>query len=107
MIDTRENAQAFVDILRSMYQTDPAATKALFAHRVPCNRALAEHPTIIVRGKEEPRFPFEGTNRGDWDVGFLGIVNALFGPAHRVAVLADDVTGELAEEGFRLVDVSK
>lgn len=107
MIDTRENAQAVVDLLRSMYAADPRATRALFAHRVACNRALADHPAVIVRGKDEPYLPAEGPTRGDWDVGFLGVVNALFGPGHRVAAVLDDATGELAEDAFRVVDVSR
>lgn len=96
-INTRDNAQAVVDLFRSMLATDPAATRALFGFRVGCNQALADHPAVIVRGSDEPWMPAEGPPRGRWDVGILGVVNALFGPTHRVATVCDDVTGEVLD----------
>lgn len=102
-IDTAANAAAVAALFRSMLEADPAATRALFSFRVGCNQALADHPTVIVRGEGEPWLPAEGPPRGRWDVGFLGVVNALFGPTHRVATICDDVTGEVQD--FRVVDV--
>lgn len=55
-----------VDILNSAFKADPAAITSLFINRVPCNNALAEHPTIIV-----------GDMHG-YVVGLTGLLNGLF-----------------------------
>ena len=56
-----------ITILNEAYAADPVAVGALIEHRVPCNTALADHPTITVAG-EEP------------SVGLLGIINGILTP---------------------------
>jgi hypothetical protein len=56
-----------VDALNMALDNDPDAMQSLFAHRVPCNRALADHPTIEVGCGDDGDEPF--------DVGLLGIIN--------------------------------
>jgi hypothetical protein len=41
-------AEHVVKCLNEYFQIDPEAIKALFAHRVPVNEALADHPTVQV-----------------------------------------------------------
>lgn len=90
MID-RELALKVVDLLTSIHAADPAALAALVATRVPCNRALADHPAIQV---------------DETDDGFLGALNGLCGVDRggrgAVAVLVEEdgaVTGvQLLEE---------
>ncbi len=53
-----------LDALNSALDADRRAVSALFAIRVECNEALADHPTVQVGG---------GT------VGALGLINGLFG----------------------------
>jgi hypothetical protein len=54
-----------VQFLNSLLKVDPQAISALFDRgRVPCNQALADHPTVQV-------------NEGG--VGPLGILNGIFG----------------------------
>ena len=55
-----------VNVLNSAFKADPAAITSLFINRVPCNIALAEHPTIIV-----------GDMHG-YVVGLTGLLNGLF-----------------------------
>ena len=57
-----------VAFFNEVLQCDPDALSKLMNYRVPCNDALAEHPTIGVR-----------IENGESDVGFLGILNGLFG----------------------------
>jgi len=51
--------------LNELVAMDPKAVELLIEHRVPCNEALANHPTVQVRGNST--------------VGFLGALNGLFG----------------------------
>lgn len=59
-----------IALLNSMVKADPKATEALVEQRIPCNEALAEHPTIQVVGGEGPNPP---------KVGLLGVINGMFG----------------------------
>lgn len=62
--------QHAIVLLNELVQLDPLAAHALIEQRVPCNGALADHPTVQVVQSEE-----EGT----YAVGLLGILNGLFG----------------------------
>lgn len=42
-----------LDALNAALKADPTAMHELLAHRVPCNEALARHPTILVRREQE------------------------------------------------------
>ena len=57
-----------VKLLNEMLAADVGATAALIANRVPCNKALADHPTIQVHRQHDVTF-----------VGLLGVINGLFG----------------------------
>jgi len=54
--------------LNELIKTDRVAMAALIANRVPCNQALADHPTVQVNAQH-----------GGYLVGMLGILNGLFG----------------------------
>lgn len=59
-----------LSILNEAMLLDPIAVRALIETRVPCNEALADHPTIQVHDPEDGSGP---------SVGFLGILNGIFG----------------------------
>lgn len=65
MID-EELAARVIALLNEAFQRDPEAVAALVNNRVPCNAALAEHPTIQCGG-------------GGTTVGLIGILNGLCG----------------------------
>ncbi len=69
-----ELAERVVELLNGMLEMDRPAVGALIANRVPCNRELADHPTVQV-----------GRQHGGFHVGLLGIVNGICG--------IDDATG--------------
>jgi len=61
-------ADRIVEVMNSALESDPAAVYALTEARVPCNKALAEHPTIQV-----------AADGGKFGVGLLGVLNGLAG----------------------------
>jgi hypothetical protein len=65
-----------IAVLNEIHQADPTVLPALVAYRVPCNRALADHPTVQVGLRD-------GALKDDLDtgyeVGLLGILNGIFG----------------------------
>lgn len=67
MVD-RKLAERCVALLQEMIDLDAAAVTALCAARVPCNEALAAHPTVQVGGEV-----------GAAEVGLLGVLNGLCG----------------------------
>jgi hypothetical protein len=79
MTDTKENAQAMVDMLNDFLAADPVACSRLMASEVPCSPSLLDHPRLI---------PWDYPN-GAHGIRFLGVVNALFSPEHRVSVSVD------------------
>lgn len=54
--------------LNELIELDRPAMAALIANRVPCNLALAEHPSCQV-----------ATQHGGFQVGLIGVINGLFG----------------------------
>lgn len=63
-----------IAFLNHIVQIDREAVDRLIKTRVPCNKSLANHPTVQV-GYQENDNP-----KGDrFEVGFLGIINGLFG----------------------------
>jgi hypothetical protein len=94
-----------VRVLNRMLNADPEATSALFSHRVPCNKALTNDPTIQVHCEtlfRDPAIGFRGVDsqgnpspdttvrvrprkargsviKSSPTVGVLGIINGLFG----------------------------
>jgi hypothetical protein len=62
------NIDDAIEALNSMLEADPAAMLALVGSRVPCNEALAEHPTCQVSDED-----------GALSVGLLGVLNGIYG----------------------------
>lgn len=58
-----------ISLLNEMLKTDYEATFSLINNRVPCNKRLADHPTIQCGYDENKQF----------EVGLLGVINGLFG----------------------------
>lgn len=71
-----------IAVLNEALAIDGSAIKALCELRVPCNKELADHPTIQVMANKE------GT---EFKVGFIGILNGLFG-------ISSDGWGAIAAE---------
>ena len=62
-----------IAILNEINELDTSVLPALISHRVSCNKALGQHPTVQVGYiNDDPK-----TER--YEVGFLGILNGLFG----------------------------
>ena len=57
-----------IDLLNTVLELDCPAMAALIANRVPCNEALAAHPTVQV-----------GKQHGGYWVTALGLLAGLFG----------------------------
>ena len=62
------SAAHVVDVLNRVFEADPKAISDLIEARVPCNRQLADDPTVQVSEDD-----------GKYLVGLLGIVNGLVG----------------------------
>lgn len=58
-----------LNILNSALACDNQAITNLVESRVICNEALANHPCILARNK----------NNGHYDIGILGIINGMIG----------------------------
>jgi len=69
MIKTSIDIDQVIATLNEMVALDPQAARALVETRVPCANVLADHPTIQV----------QDSDRGKPIVGFLGVLNGLFG----------------------------
>lgn len=79
MIDRESDAvRRAIEVLNRVHTADPTVLPALIGHRVPCNLAVADDPTVQV-GK------IDGTD-DQWEVGLLGIINGLFGVQGEKAV---------------------
>lgn len=61
-----------VALLNELVALDPDAMHALVESRVPCNDALADHPTVQVSSR------VDGDGSG-YEFGILGALNGLFG----------------------------
>lgn len=74
-----------IALLNDALATDPDAINELFGHRVKCNSALAEHPTIQVGwfpkdgSLPEPGSPNVDDGKSERQMGVLGILNGLLG----------------------------
>jgi hypothetical protein len=62
-------AYQVVTFLNECYKIDPDAIKALFAHRVAVNDAMADHPTVQVTSGDPPTMSILGLLNG-----FVGII---------------------------------
>lgn len=87
----RISAEEIIERLNSMVAVDPDAMLRLIKQRVPCNEALADHPTCQV-DFDEDRGP-----AGVYVVGLLGVLNGILGKdsegwGYLCAVLDEDQT---------------
>lgn len=57
-----------VEYLNSLVEADPVAMRALLCNVVPCNCALADHPSAQV-----------GDFEGAFTIGLMGVLAGLFG----------------------------
>lgn len=69
-----------VDILNAAFLADPNAIRALIINRVPCNKAIADDPFVVVH--EDRNLIGEHFN-----VGALGLINAVL-KAHNLPLVA-------------------
>lgn len=65
---TLDEAIKFID---SLAEIDPGGLSRLLLTRVPCNAAMADHPTLQVQVIDE--------GKGEFSIGLLGLLNGLFG----------------------------
>ena len=90
-IPSRPRIGAVLDCLNTAFQSDPVAIQALCCNRVPCNQALADHPTIPV-----DQFP-----GGDGCiVGAIGLVNGVL-DSMDLPLVAMQFSDPLDESGRR------
>jgi len=68
MIKETVTIDDFIKLLNELIALDKPAIGSLIANRIPCNEALAKHPTVQVSAQH-----------GGFYVGLLGIFNGLFG----------------------------
>jgi len=67
--DRKLFAEHLVTFLNECFKTDPEAIKSLFAHRVPVNEAMADHPTVQVSPGDPPTMSILGLLNG-----FVGVI---------------------------------
>lgn len=70
---TTISLQQVVDVLNEILAADPRAVHLLIEHRVRCNRALADHPTVQVG------ITCYAESEATYEVGLLGIINGICG----------------------------
>ena len=79
-----KDIDAILKVLNDAFDADPDAIRALILHRVPCNRALADHPTVQVN---------QDTDDLTFSVGAIGLLNGVVEKftGKKVAILVDGV----------------
>ena len=94
----RKLAKRIVDYMNELVALDRLAIRTLVSTRMPCNKAMADHPTCQVVERQ-----------GGYCVGLLGILNGLCGANEHgggaIGAIVDDETSEL--HGFALVNPSE
>lgn len=66
----RPEVDSLIEFLNSLAKIDPEGMGRLCAARVPCNKAMVDHPTVQVAGQGEFGIP-----EGEYRVGLIGILN--------------------------------
>ncbi len=83
VIFTDEQIQHFVDVLNRALRADPLAVELVVDHRVRCNDALLNDPTVLVAAEDQTLSP-------------IGLINGLIGGgASHIAAVFD-----IDEDGF-------
>lgn len=69
-----------IDFLNDLVEKDEHFVRMLVRTRVPCNQAIADHPTVQVgeRSESSKLLLGDGAER-PYEAGFLGVLNGLFG----------------------------
>jgi hypothetical protein len=80
-----------VQALQVAFDSDPNAIHTLIVNRVPCNQFLADDP--FVHTFQPPVLP-----RGNWQVGAIGLVNAVLA-ANGLPLVAVKFSDEKAADG--------
>jgi hypothetical protein len=89
--------QQIVDLLNDAVKCDAVGIAALISQRVPCNDALANHPTIQCVCPETPK-------TDDCRVGLVGLLNGIAAiDGELIEAMFDGETMTLL--GFRLRDI--
>jgi len=75
--------EVVLKVLNEAVAADAAAVERLVTNRIPCNKTLADHPTILVSESK--------TQAGIFHVGFLGVLNGILEQAcgQRIAVMVE------------------
>jgi hypothetical protein len=89
----REGYREFVEYLNELHRLDSAMLDRLMSVAVPCNQAIAEHPSVQVWDHHNKQYM----------VRFLGVINGFFGTFDSgdwkgcgpVSAKFDDETGAL------------
>lgn len=78
-----------VEVMQSAFEADPNAIHALTCMRVPCGKALVDHPTVLV-----DRSPVLGRDLAQ--VGVMGLINGILSAMGQplVALKFDDEQDE-------------
>jgi hypothetical protein len=96
----RARAQEIVDFLNSLVEIDREAIHTIMASHMPCNDAMADHPTVQVRAY---KLDEDAADHG-CTVEPLGILNGFVGVDDEsrgfIEMMLDDATGKLV--GFRV-----
>jgi len=97
--------QEAVDMLNSLLKLDASAIPALTDHRVQCNEALAEHPTVQVGRAttwRKARPDLSLSEDAQHTVGLVGLLNGFFGMNEQgmgpIGALYQDVCDTCHEE---------
>jgi len=93
-----------IQLLNEIIAIDPTVMTKLVATRIKCNDALANHPTIQCGPIGENKYGELG-----YEVGFLGILNGLFGADEMgwgiIGAAMDETTGSILH--FERIDRTK
>lgn len=68
-MSSEEIINAALEVLNSAFEADPAAVQSLLEYEVPCNDALADHPTVIMAGVDP--------DTSQSSVSALGLINGI------------------------------
>lgn len=94
MVGMNTDIHTAVRVLNEAFVADPSAIHALLCNRVPCNLALADHPTVQVQANPVIE---DGKT---WTVGLIGMLNGVLEPLTGQRVAAQWEDGKLL--GFQV-----
>jgi len=93
MLKESVTPQEVCDLLNSLLKTDREFITNIMKTHIPCNKKVAEHPTVQVRGYKD--YP------DSYTCDILGILNGLFGIQEdgmgAICYLMDDASEKITE----------